>query len=229
MNKALKMQALFISLALVVSVTAVAQIPCVSGFVTDANGNPVADGDLDFDDAITGQRLYTPGDNTGPDGFYNVCVFPGIYNISYAPYLHSNLLGYQIFNVDLSDGNPIEINVALNFGKIISGYVRDHNNNPVGDVDLDADNLATGRRIYTPNDNSDSLTGQFWIIVPPGFYRLRFQPLRGTRWKGVQIDTLDVRDSTSLDIILEEGSLLTGYVRSETNQGIDMSMLFRWI
>jgi hypothetical protein len=198
-----------------------AQIPCVSGFVTDPNGNPVADADLDFDDAITGRRIYTPGDNTGPDGFYNVCVLPGIYNISYAPYLHSNLQGYQIFNVDLSDGSSIEINVVLEFGKIISGTVKDPSDNPIGGVDLDADRLSNGQRIYTPNDNSDSVTGEFWIIVPSDFYRLRFEPPRGSRWKGVQIDTLDVRSDTSFDVILEEGYLLTGVVTDTVNQGID--------
>ncbi|UCC80172.1 MAG: T9SS type A sorting domain-containing protein [Candidatus Zixiibacteriota bacterium] len=197
------------------------QIPCVSGFVTDPNGNPVADADLDFDDAITGQRIYTPGDNTDPNGFYTVCVLPGIYHISYAPYPNSNLLGHQIFDVDLSDGSPIEINVVLNFGEIISGTVKDRFDNPIGGVDLDADRLSTGQRIYTPDDNSDSLTGEFWIVVPPDFYRLRFEPPRGSRWKGLQLDTLDVHADTAFDVILEEGSLLYGTVTDTTGQGID--------
>jgi len=203
------------------SINATGQIPCVSGFVTDPNGNPVADADLDFDDAVTGQRIYTPGDNTDPDGFYNVCVLPGICHISYAPYPNSNLLGHQIFNVDLSDGSSIELNVTLGFGEIISGVVKDPMNNPVGGVDIDAGRLSTGERIYTPNDNSDSLTGEFWIVVPPDFYRLRFEPSPGTRWIGLQLDSLDARSDTAFDVILEEGFLLSGTVTDEMNRGID--------
>jgi hypothetical protein len=198
-----------------------AQVPCVSGFVTDLNGNPVVDADLDFDDAVTGQRIYTPGDNTDSSGFYTVCLFPGIYNISYAPPPHSNLQGRQFFNVDLSDGSSLELNVTLDFGKIISGTVKDRFNNPIGDVDLDADNLSTGQRIYTPNDNSDSLTGEFWIVVPSGFYRLRCQPLRGSRWIGLEIDSLDARNDTIFDVALEEGFLFTGIVTDEMDQGLD--------
>jgi hypothetical protein len=221
MKSSLIISAIYIFLIVTFSATASAQIPCVSGFVTDPNGNPVADADLDFDDAVTGQRIYTPGDNTDLDGFYNVCVLPGIYNISYAPYPNSNLLGHQIFNVDLSDGSSVEINVVLDFGKIISGVVKDPSSNPIGGVDLDADRLSTGERIYTPDDNSDSLTGEFWIVVPPDFYRLRFEPPRGSRWKGLQIDTLDARSNTMFDVILEEGYLLTGTVTDTTGQGID--------
>jgi len=195
--------------------------PFIYGFVTDPNGNPVADADLDFDDAITGQRLITPGDNTDSSGYYALFVIPGIYNISFAPYLNSNLVGKQFFNVDLPAGTQLELNVTLNFGKIISGTVKDEQGNFVGGVDLDADNLTTGRRIYTPNDNSDSLTGAFWIVVPPDFYRLRFEPPRGSRWKGVQIDTIDVRQDTTFDVILEEGYLLTGFVTNGSGQGID--------
>jgi len=221
MKSSLKISVIYIFLIVTFSATASGQIPCVSGFVTDSNGNPVADADLDFDDALTGQRIYTPDDNTDPYGFYNVCVLPGIYNISYAPYPNSNLLGNQIFNIDLSDGSSIEINVILGFGKIISGVVKDQSDNPIGGVDLDADRLSTGERIYTPDDNSDSLTGEFWIVVPPDFYRLRFESPRGSRWKSLQIDTLDARSDTTFDVILEEGYLLTGTVADTMNQGID--------
>lgn len=210
-----------ISIAIIVFAnTAPAQIPCVSGFVTDPNGNPVIGADLDFDDAITGERIFTPGDNTDNSGFYTVCVFPGIYHISYAPPPNSNLLGKQYFNIDLSDGMPLELNVTLDFGKIISGVVSNSLGNPVGGVDLDADNLSTGSRIYTPDDNSDSLTGAYWIVVPADDYRLRFQPPQGSRWTGFQIDTIAVHSDTIVNVILEEGFLLSGNITNELNQGI---------
>jgi hypothetical protein len=58
-------------------------------------------------------------------------------------------------------------------------------------------------------------------VVPPDFYRLRFEPPAGTLWKGVQFDTIDVRSNVTLNIILEEGFLLSGIVSDTSNQGVD--------
>jgi hypothetical protein len=221
-NHSLKIVVLMVILAALFSSNTWAQLPpFIYGFVTDPNGNPVEDADLDFDDAVTGERLPTPGDNTDSSGFYQLFVLPGVYHISFAPPPNSNLVGKRFYNVNLPAGAQLELNVTLDFGKIISGTVKDEQNNPVGGVDLDADNLTTGRRIYTPNDNSDSLTGAYWIVVPPDFYRLRFEPPAGTLWKGVQFDTIDVRSNVTLNIILEEGFLLSGIVSDTSNQGVD--------
>jgi hypothetical protein len=201
-NHSLKIVVLMVILAALFSSNTWAQLPpFIYGFVTDPNGNPVEDADLDFDDAVTGERLPTPGDNTDSSGFYQLFVLPGVYHISFAPPPNSNLVGKRFYNVNLPAGAQLELNVTLDFGKIISGTVKDEQNNPVGGVDLDADNLTTGRRIYTPNDNSDSLTGAYWIVVPPDFYRLRF--------------------NVTLNIILEEGFLLSGIVSDTSNQGVD--------
>ncbi len=96
-----KIICLFIILITVYAVNVKAQTPQVSGFVTDPNGNPIAGADLDFDDAVTGVRIFTPGDNTDPTGFYSVSVWPGVYHISYAPPPNTNLQGRQFFNIDL--------------------------------------------------------------------------------------------------------------------------------
>lgn len=194
-------------------------ISFVSGFVYDSDGNPVADVDLDFDNAITGERIPTPGDNTDPDGYYAVWVPNGIYNISYGPPPGTNLLGHRRFNDSLYNVNP-RIDVTLGFGKIIRGAVTG-NGSPVFGVDLDADNLSTGARIYTPNDKTDSL-GNYWIVVPRGDYRLRFQPPAGTRWLGSQMDSLSIyADTTLIDVVLSEGMLLSGYVRNGLGEGLE--------
>lgn len=192
---------------------------CVTGFVRDPNGNPVVAADLDFDDAITGRRLYTPGDNTDANGFYTVCVPNGIYNISYAPPRFTHLLGYQIFDETLINAFP-QIDVTLNFGRVISGTVSDSAGSPIGMVDLDADDLSTGARIYTPNDNSDSLTGDYWIVVPQGQYRIRFQPAEGTRWLGLQLNSVPAQSDTVIDAVLAQGMLLSGHVTNTLGQGL---------
>ncbi|MEE9554991.1 MAG: FlgD immunoglobulin-like domain containing protein [candidate division Zixibacteria bacterium] len=192
-------------------------ISYVTGFVYDPNGNPVADVDLDFDDAVTGERVPTPGDNTDQDGYYAIWVPNGVYNISYGPPPGTNLLGHRRFNDSIYVDRRID--VTLGFGKIIHGVVIG-NGSPVLGVDLDADNLSTGERIYTPNDKTDSL-GNYWIVVPQGNYRLRYQPPAGTRWLGMQMDSLSIYADTVIDVSLSEGMLLSGYVTDELGQGLE--------
>lgn len=202
------------------TIEAYSQPPCVSGIVSDPAGNPVADADLDFDDAVTGERIYTPNDNTDQDGFYRVCLnIPGLYNISFAPPLQSHLLGRQFFEQYLPQGET-GLDVTLDYGVVISGAVTGQSGTPIGDVDLDADNLATGVRVYTPNDNTDSTAGAYWIVVPPAAYRLRFQPPAGTRWVGLQIDSVYIPADTIIDTVLHEGNLLYGVVSDTTGQGL---------
>ncbi len=196
------------------------QPPSVSGFVYDPNGGPVANADLDFDDAETGERMYTPGDNTDQYGFYRVFIRPGTYHISYAPPPLTHLLGKRFFDITLSSGQNLELNVILDFGVVISGTVSDSSGNPVGYVDLDADSLSTGGKVYTPNDNTDSTTGAFWIVVPPASYRLRFEPPAGVRWQGLQLDSLAVLSDTIIDVALAEGMLLSGFVTDNMGQGL---------
>lgn len=204
------------------------QIPCVFGFVLDQNQNPVVDADLDFDNAITGERIDTPGDDTDSDGYYIVCVLPAIYNISFAPPPGTNLLGRQFFDVDLTSGQAMELNVTLDYGVVISGTVTEPSADPIGGVDLDADDLETGARIYTPNDNTDSANGAYWIVVPPADYRLRFQPSAGTRWVGLQLDSVSVPSDKTIDVVLAAGNLLSGIVTDNIGQGLaDISIDLR--
>jgi len=195
------------------------QIPCLSGFVYDPNGNPVVDVDLDFDDAVTGERIYTPGDNTDVLGFYQVCVLPGVYHVSYAPPPGTHLLGKRLYNVELF--SSFDLDVTLDFGIVAYGTITDSNGAPVGGVDIDADRISTGERVFTPNDNSGFLTGNYWIVLPPDSYRFRFQPPAGTRWIGYQVDSIGVFSDINLDVTLNEGWLLDGRVTDNLGQGLN--------
>jgi len=198
---------------------AAAVVSCVRGFVLDPNGAPVDNCDLDFDNAITGERLYTPGDNTDPTGFYTICVPNGTYNISYGPPPGTHLLGYQIFNRVLS-GN-VQIDVTLDFGMVISGTATDSaTGSPIGRVNINVDDLATGRRIYTPNDKSDTLTGNYWVVVPSGDYRLRYKSSPGSRWRSIQMEPVPVFADTIINVVLAEGMLLSGYVTDNQARGL---------
>jgi hypothetical protein len=186
-------------------------IPCLSGFVTDPQGNPVDDVDLDFTDSFTGVRLVTPNDNTDETGFYNVCVLPGTYDVSFAPPPGTRLMGQLIPAIALTTDPGLELDVQLEAGTVVTGVVRSTAGQLLGDVDVDVD-IVGGARIYTPDDDSDPATGTWRVVVPDGLYRFRFEPPVGSRWRGAEVDSILVAGDRTLDVTLEAGVLLSGRV-----------------
>jgi hypothetical protein len=226
-----KNTAIILSIAsvLLMNSPAISQIPCLSGFVYDESSSPVQDADLDFDDAITGERIYTPGDNTDPTGFFRVCVIPGLYNVTFAPPPRTHLLGRQFYDISLS-GPGIDMGiVTLRAGVAISGNIQDSLGFPVPEVDIDMDTLAGGR-VFTPDDNSDS-TGAYWVVVPSGQFRMRLSPPRGSRFLGQELDSLFIAGDTTIDITLAEGALFSGLVRNSAGdaiEGIQIDLRDHW-
>lgn len=191
------------------------QIVTLSGFVYDESGAPVADADLDFDDAVTGRRIYTPNDNTDQSGFYRVTVIAGTYHISYAPPVNTHLLGKKFFNYALGQSEVLD--VTLDNGVVISGVVRDSLGQPIPDIDFDIDSLGAGR-VYTPNDAS-GLDGSYWLVTPPGNYRLRLSPPAGSRIRGVEIDSIAIDSDIVRDFNMPPGWILSGRVTDSDRQG----------
>jgi len=193
-----------------------AGIPCLSGFVRGPGGVPVAGADLDFTIAATGVRLVTPGDNTDISGFYTVCVLPNVYEVAYAPPPGTRLLGVRFPAIDLTGDAGLVLDVDLAEGMITTGTVLDAAGLPVADVDLDVDRVEGGR-LYTPGDNT-ALDGTYHVVVPAGFHRFRFEPPRGSRLRGAEIDSVDVTSDAVLDVVLTEGLLLTGRLTDVAGQ-----------
>lgn len=203
-------------------------VPCLSGIVRDSNGRPVANGDLDFIDVVTGVKIITRGDNTDASGFYNVCVLPGVYHVTYAPPPGTRLMGKVVPNVDLTGDRGRELDVVLDFGTVVSGTVRTTGGAPLGGVDVDVDRLSGGR-VFTPDDKSDA-AGVFRVVVADGGYRLRFEPPPGARWQGLQVDSFIVSRDTTLEATLSAGVLLSGRVRAASSgAGLDqVDVDLRW-
>jgi len=192
-------------------------IPCLSGFVRDRGGAVVADADLDFTVSATGVRIVTPGDNTDDAGFYNVCVLPGVYDVSFAPPPGTRLMGRLLPAVDLTDDAGVELDVVLDAGFVVTGTITG-GGAPVFDVDVDVE-AAAGGRVYTPDDNSDA-AGVYRVVVPGGLHRFRFEPPLGSRYMGVEIDSVDTSTDVTLDVTLTEGFLVGGRISDGTGAGV---------
>jgi hypothetical protein len=148
----------------------------LSGVVRTRSGNPVPDVDLDLTDDATGRRVPTPGDNTGASGAYQVVIQPGTYTVSFTPPQGARLAAAQIRGVVVRGATRLE--VTLEAGLEISGLVQDASGAPLGGVDIDVDDAATGERIHTVEDVTTP-DGWFAVIVPEGRFDLTFVPPAG--------------------------------------------------
>src|SRR5262245_48668967 len=200
----------------------VGRIPCLSGFVRDPDGRPVANGDLDVFDAA-GVKVALADDNSDRDGFYSVCAAPGSYRVTFAPPPGTRLVGKELFDVDLRTSR--EMNVTLDTGSVFSGVVRLPDGGTLAAVDVDLDRQSGGR-LFTPGDVTDA-GGAYRVVVPDGVYRVRYSPPPAARWRAVQLDTVRIRGDRAQGIVLEPGVWLAGSVRAPSGSplasvGIDV-------
>lgn len=151
----------------------------LSGVVTDTSGVAVINGDLDVFDDLTGIKLSIDNDKTSATGTFSLRVPTGLLRLRAEPATGQLLVAQaQTINLtaDLSVGT-----VVLPVGFILTGTVIDSSSNlPLAGVDIDVDDVATGERIQTPGDNTDSL-GVFSVIVPSGLYVVSFEPKKGVQ------------------------------------------------
>ncbi|MFQ5608337.1 MAG: hypothetical protein ACE5GA_10350, partial [Candidatus Zixiibacteriota bacterium] len=95
-----------------------------------------------------------------------------------------------------------------------SGIVTDSLGFPIAGVDLDVDSIGGGR-VYTPGDNTDSLLGfegTYRIVTPPGLFRIRFDPPIGSRYRGLQLDSVSISGDTTINAYLSSGQFISGQI-----------------
>ncbi|MCI0330421.1 MAG: hypothetical protein L0196_05645 [candidate division Zixibacteria bacterium] len=175
---------------------------------------------LDFEDTATGTEVpesLITGDKTITGGFYQVILPDGIYFVSFKPPVGARLVGKRFF-VDLSTHRLMDT-VFLPIGFFVSGTVTDSVGAPILGVDLDFTQLPNKERIFTPRDNTDSV-GFYRVVVPPGIFRVRFDSPPGSRFRGLQKDTVPVSKDTVMDALLVTGLVLSGRAVDSLDTGV---------
>jgi len=146
------------------------------GTVRDAQGNPVAGVDLDLTNELTGGRAPTPGDNSGASGAYQVVVVPGTYTVNFSPPAGSRLASASVRGVVI--GSAVTLDVTLAPAFFVSGEVRDESGGPIAGADLDLDEVATGLRLFTPDDTT-APDGRYTLTLPSGTFDVIVSPPAG--------------------------------------------------
>jgi hypothetical protein len=181
----------------------------ISGTVTGPQG-VVEGADIDVEDSQTGIKLYTPGDNTDTDGFYQVLVPAGTFNVTVDPPDGENLAPAIAYDVVVS--GDITLDFVLETGYELSGIVTDPFGDGVFDADLDVKDSQTGLDLFTPRDNTDE-SGNYHVVVPVGNYDVSVTAQIVDRLvPGIEYG-IAVSGNASLDFTLQAGYLLSGIVK----------------
>ena len=166
-----------IRLAVLVLVLTVVAAPLhadvVSGQVTDGQGQPIPDVNIDFILVATGVEFLPPNntDRTDALGNYTVTAPAGVYDMFFIPPLGSTLAGHAEEGVNLNVAQTVD--VVLEQAWFVSGAVlRADTGQPVAaGLDLDFEDLSTGQKIHTPRDSTDAF-GKYNVAVPVGIYEV---------------------------------------------------------
>lgn len=169
---------------------------------------PLVNIDLDVEDVISGQKVFTPADDTDALGVFNLFLPIGIYHLSFDPPSGLPLIGRQRFNLLVL--GPVDIgDFALEPGFVLSGTVLDPSLLPVVGADIDVARAPDGNRIYTPGDKTNG-AGGFSVVVPAGSYRLRIQPPFALGLVGDETPVVVSADTVVPTVNLAQGFVLSG-------------------
>ncbi len=189
----------------------------LSGKVTDPLSNPVLDVDLNVNNALSGELLYTPNDNTDSSGNYSIVIPGGVFNISYRPPKATKLASLELKNVNITKDTVI--NVTVPNGVNLSGQVIDPLNSPVELVDLDLVKVSTGEKVLTPQDNTDN-NGNYLVVIPPGNYDVIYSPPPATHLATLKLANVAINNDTVINVALDSGLLVSGKVSNSMAVGI---------
>jgi len=175
----------------------------LSGFVRGPSGEPLANVDLDVTDESTGERVPTPGDQSGGSGAYRVVVPPGTYSVAFDPPSSLRLAAWQETGVVISGATALDVQLAPGF--VVSGVVRDAGGAPVAGADLDVDDVATGRRLWIADDTT-APDGRYAIIVPAGEFEVIVDPPAAAEMYSAIVRGVAVSADVALaDVSLDRG------------------------
>lgn len=186
----------------------------ISGRVVGPNGIGVAGVNLDVVQQSTGANATLIHDNSDALGFFNFASPAGAIELRFdTTPVSGQTLAPRSMDLNLS-GDVALGDVALLQGFVVSGLVRGPGSVAVPNCDVDATDVATGLKLYTPGDDSNA-SGFVDFVVPAGVYNFEFCPPFALHLVTVVLPPVTVIANMSLGIVnLPAGFVLSGHVQS---------------
>jgi len=185
----------------------------ISGFVRNTQGAGIPNVDLDVREASTKRMIRTPADNTYSDGSFLVHAWAGVWNVDFEPPSSGPYADNVIYGLVVN--HDLTLDITLKDGAVVSGLVTDPIDVFVPNVDLDVDDVATGARVWTSHDNTDS-SGNYRIKVPTGLYNIMFEDATDSvHLAPVEVDSVQITGNTVLNHVLPWGHFLSGVITDD--------------
>lgn len=183
----------------------------LSGHVRDANGAPIAAIDVQARDRRSNELVLTPNDDTDANGFYQVVLPPAEYDLEWRAVAAGSLPWIPVALREVVE-NDLVLDVTMVIGMFVSGRVTDTAGTPLGGVNLDFTDEATGAKALTPGDVT-AADGTFTARVPTGIYTVLAKPAPGVRSVAGELAGVVIGGNLSgLDFALAGGAFLSGVV-----------------
>ena len=183
----------------------------LTGFVRDTTGTGIPDIDLNAYYEPNFDPIELTGDNTGPNGEYDVLLPTGLLRIVYRPVQGENFVPVELRNVNITGDTAI--NVVLRAGFLLSGTVTGPGGTPVVNGDIDVEDSFTGVKLYTPGDNTD-VNGHYQVRVPGGTFNISVAALVTEHLVPEIINNVVINGNATVNFALEAGYIVSGAVRN---------------
>ena len=183
------------------------------GEVHDSIGNWVEGADLDAEHSATGNSITINNDTTDINGRFDVILPIGSLLLEIDPPLLGPVLQTVIVPLGVVAGAPVDLGIiVLPDGVLLSGRCIDSTGAPVGLVDVELFDSATGILYPTIHENG-AADGTFSFAIDPGVYDLMIIPPAATGVAPTLLAGISVLSSTDLgDLVLAPGVQLSGTV-----------------
>jgi hypothetical protein len=158
----------------------------VVGQVLGPGNQGLADVDLDLIDAGTGTKMFTPGDDTGPQGFFAFVTEPGNYIVRVQPAVSTRLIVAEFGPVPMTT-DPVDLTSVLEplvEGVWLSGTATSSSGIPLAAVDVDVRFAGTIDEVPLLGDATGT-NGTYQVVVPTGNFDLDFAPPPGSAYQAV--------------------------------------------
>jgi hypothetical protein len=169
----------------------------VTGQVKRTNGLPVVNADTDTKDTVTGDELYTPGDNSDESGLFDVIVPAGTFDFEVCPAFADQLVATTIENLVVAADVNLGV-ITLANGVTLSGTVKNGLAAPLGNVDVDVRDSTTGVGVTLCSDNTSG-AGTYAVVVPTGTFDVTFTPPQNLPYSALTIENVVVSGATILN------------------------------
>lgn len=184
-----------------------------SGEVNNSTGDRIAGADLDAEHSATGIPITINNDTTDNNGRFDVLLPQGSILLEIDPPATGPILQTVVLSLDVVTGPPVDLGfIVLPDGVLLSGRCIDSTGVPIGLVDVELFDSATGTLYPTIHENG-ATDGTFSFAIDPGIYDLMLVPPAGTGFGPTLISSVSVLASTALgDLVLAAGVQLSGSV-----------------